>query len=249
MKTLIYTVTGTLKQQGTGPDALVGDQVEMTLDTVLNSNFNESILGVIQHPIVTSECDSVTTYRIEYDPANIGGGITEISQAAVSDILVLSGVDALALVVEDETQARIAADDTLQDNIDAEALARSTADGTLQGNINSEASARSIADGLLVPKTTTVNTKPLSGNIVLDYTDVGAAPASHDHTLADVTDAGTAAAAAVGDFAPAAHEHSESTLNIRGPYANDGAAAAAVPPVAVGDIYRTATGTVAWRQV
>lgn len=43
-----------------------------------------------------------------------------------------------------------------------------------------------------------------TGVVVLSAADVGAAAASHSHTLSDITDAGTAAAADSGDFATAA---------------------------------------------
>lgn len=48
-----------------------------------------------------------------------------------------------------ETAARIAADGTLQTNINAEVAARTAADNTLQSNINTEASTRSAQDGVL----------------------------------------------------------------------------------------------------
>lgn len=51
--------------------------------------------------------------------------------------------------IQDEEDARTAADATLQDNIDAEARDRAAADDTLQDNIDAEAAARSDADDAL----------------------------------------------------------------------------------------------------
>lgn len=48
-----------------------------------------------------------------------------------------------------ETAARIAADNTLQSNINAEAATRAAADNTLQNNINAEASTRATTDASL----------------------------------------------------------------------------------------------------
>lgn len=57
-----------------------------------------------------------------------------------------------------EENARITADETLQNNIDGEALARSSADTTLQNNINTEATARAQGDQTLQTNINTVIT-------------------------------------------------------------------------------------------
>lgn len=59
-----------------------------------------------------------------------------------------------------ETAARIAADNTLQSNINAEATARIAADGALQNNINAEASTRATQDAVLSARMDTFSSLP-----------------------------------------------------------------------------------------
>ena len=72
--------------------------------------------------------------------------------------------------IAQETADRIAADTTLQNNIDAEETARKAADTTLQANIDAEASARKAADTTLQASIDEVNGKfPVTtGNIADD---------------------------------------------------------------------------------
>ena len=63
-----------------------------------------------------------------------------------------------------------------------------------------------------------IDASMIDGNDV-SYNDISNKPASftpsdHDHTLSDITDAGTAAAAATGDFAAAGHDHDDDYLGI-----------------------------------
>jgi hypothetical protein len=65
---------------------------------------------------------------------------------------------------------------------------------------------------LSYPSAPVVSVNSQTGTVVLDYTDVGAAAASHTHTLANITDAGSAAAFDETDFAAALHGHPQSDI-------------------------------------
>jgi hypothetical protein len=93
MKILVKVVAGALYQGGTGPAAQAGDQVKLFLDTEANTDFPEFILGVIQHPISTVDCGSSTSYRIEYDEADLEGAATLIHSDDVIDVQATSAAD------------------------------------------------------------------------------------------------------------------------------------------------------------
>jgi len=86
MKTLNdYVVAGALYQGGTGPEAQVGDQVVLYLNTEANPAFPDSIIGVIQHPIAKVQCNEATSYDIEYDETDIDGAAAFIRPDDVVD--------------------------------------------------------------------------------------------------------------------------------------------------------------------
>lgn len=92
------------------------------------------------------------TYRSEYTGAQIDAAVAfghnpDSTPTANSVAGVTSGGVKAAL--DAETNARQAADTTLQNNINAEASARQAADTTLQNNINAEAAARQSQDNVL----------------------------------------------------------------------------------------------------
>lgn len=91
MKTLQdYIVDDRLYVSDTGPEAKVGDQVKLFLDQEANPDFPEFILGIIQHPIVRVNCDSSTSYVIEYDEADLLGAASLIRPGDVIDATVAS---------------------------------------------------------------------------------------------------------------------------------------------------------------
>lgn len=92
----------------TGLEAQVSDQVTLFLDTDANPGFPESITGTIQHPIVKVECDSQTSYLIEYNEDDLDGAAALLRPQDVIDALVVSGVDVLAGVVDQEIAYRLA---------------------------------------------------------------------------------------------------------------------------------------------
>lgn len=97
MKTLRkLQITGGLFLNGTGVPAAVGDQVEMFLDTDANPDFPESILGVIQHPIVSANCGSVVEYSIEYDEADLEGSVAQLRPQDVIDTVLTTQYDVVA---------------------------------------------------------------------------------------------------------------------------------------------------------
>jgi len=74
----------------TGPEAAVGDQVKLFLDQEANPAFPEFIYGIIQHPITRVNCDSSTSYAIEYNEANLLGAAAFIRPGDVIDATVAS---------------------------------------------------------------------------------------------------------------------------------------------------------------
>lgn len=101
-----YVVSGALYQAGTGPEAQVSDQVRLYLDTDANPAFPEYIVGTIQHPIVKVQCDSATSYDIEYDEADLLGSASLIRPGDVIDAQVITAYDVLLARVED-LEARV----------------------------------------------------------------------------------------------------------------------------------------------
>lgn len=100
MKNLHYTIPGGLSQAETGPEAQVGDQVRLYLDTEANPGFPEYIVGVIQQPITKSQCEGTVSYVIEYNPADLDGAASLIRQGDVVDAVVITAVDALLVYVD-----------------------------------------------------------------------------------------------------------------------------------------------------
>lgn len=91
MKTLQdYIVDDRLYVSDTGPEAAVGDQVKLFLDQEANPAFPEFIFGVVQHPIVRVDCDSSTSYVIEYNEAALEGAASLIRPGDVIDAAVAS---------------------------------------------------------------------------------------------------------------------------------------------------------------
>lgn len=89
-------VAGALFQGGTGPEAQVGDQVKLFLDTTSDPGFPNFILGVIQHPIVKIYCGTKTSYSVEYDEADLMGSASAIVPGNVLYATVVSAVDILS---------------------------------------------------------------------------------------------------------------------------------------------------------
>jgi hypothetical protein len=71
------------------------------------------------------------------------------SAIAVEETRALAAEATLQSNIDSEASSRASADTTLQSNITAEASSRASADSTLQGNIDSEASSRTSADSAI----------------------------------------------------------------------------------------------------
>jgi hypothetical protein len=71
------------------------------------------------------------------------------SAIAAEETRALAAEATLQSNIDSEASSRASADSTLQSNIDSEAASRASADSTLQGNIDSEASSRASADSAL----------------------------------------------------------------------------------------------------
>jgi len=133
MKILKYKIAGALYQAETGPEAQVGDQVKMFLDTAANPELPEFVFGIIQPGIKKSGCcDDYTIYPIGYE-------LEEFTLHG-DDVLSVETTAAVDVVAEDlaaEVAARIAADS-------AESAARIA-------DVNAEEAARIAADALKAP--------------------------------------------------------------------------------------------------
>ena len=71
------------------------------------------------------------------------------SAIAAEETRALAAEATLQTNIDSEASSRASADSTLQSNIDSEASSRASADTTLQGNIDSEASSRASADSAI----------------------------------------------------------------------------------------------------
>lgn len=108
MKILKYKVADRLYQSETGPEAQVGDQVKLFLDTEANPELPEFVFGIIQPGIRRVNCDEYTIYIIEYELAEFTLRQDDILSAELT-----AAVDVVAGDLADEVAARIAADTLL----------------------------------------------------------------------------------------------------------------------------------------
>lgn len=161
MKTLSeYIVEDALYRDGTGIEAQVGDQVKLYLDTVSVPGFPEFILGVIQNPITRVNCESATSYEIEYDEADLNGAASAIVPDNVTSVEVVSHTDVLEDALNDEIARATAAEAAIQADVDQNEIDSDAADSNLQSQIHSEVARAvgeeadiraefAVADGLL----------------------------------------------------------------------------------------------------
>lgn len=111
MKTLKgYVVDDRLYVSDTGPEAGVGDQIKMFLDQEANPSFPEFIFGVIEHPIARVNCDSATSYSIEYDEDTLNGAAAFLRAADIVDATVSSDVSVVANALDGEIGRALAAE-------------------------------------------------------------------------------------------------------------------------------------------
>lgn len=109
MKTLRkLRITGGLLLPGTRFPAAVGDQVKLFLDTDAIPEFPEYLIGVIQNPIVTSDCGSFTEYNIQYDEIALDGSAEFIRPVDVIETVLVNQIDVLSIGLDNEIAARIA---------------------------------------------------------------------------------------------------------------------------------------------
>lgn len=96
-----YVVDGALLDRGTGPEAMVSDQVKLYLDQDVDDGLPEFIVGTIQAPIVKVNCGQSTSYRIEYDEADLLGVMDSITPDMIVSAELVSAVDIIAAAVAD----------------------------------------------------------------------------------------------------------------------------------------------------
>ena len=108
METFLYTAIPALYQSEGGPEAQVGDQVKLYLNTDSRPGFPEFVVGVIQHPIIRV-CDG-TQYPVEYDPADLDGAAEYLVTGDVISALVVTQVSLLEdrfVVVEEAVTSAV----------------------------------------------------------------------------------------------------------------------------------------------
>lgn len=91
-----YVVDGALLDRGTGPEAMVSDQVKLYLDQDVDDGLPEFIVGTIQAPVVKVNCGQSTSYRIEYDEADLLGVMDSITPDMIVSAELVSAVDIIA---------------------------------------------------------------------------------------------------------------------------------------------------------
>ena len=247
MKTLKnYPVTGVLLQADTGAPAIAGDQMKVYLDTELNAEFPEFILGVIQQPITTSPCGDTTFYSISYDENTLIGADYLVAGAIVSVVGVSANV-VLSEALEAEVVNRTAADA-------AEVVARNLAIAVETAarivDVNAEESARSIAvaaeeDARILADETEVLDRVAADLLKAPLASPTLTGTPLSPTAAPGTNTTQIATTAFVGAAITAYAPTGSTFVIPGPFADDTAAAAG--GVALNKIYRKDAGSVAWR--
>lgn len=141
MKTLKYTTPGKILVGETGPEAQVGDQVKLWLDTSANPAFPEFIFGIVQPGIKRLGCDlQETQYLIEYDEVDLDGAQALLRQDDVINVTITAAIDVVAEDLENEVQRATAAENAETSAriaaVSAEAIARINADA-LKANIAS----------------------------------------------------------------------------------------------------------------
>jgi hypothetical protein len=106
-----------LYQYDTGPEAQVGDQVKLFLDQEANPGYPEYIFGTIQHPIAKVNCESATSYNIEYDEDDLlVPGSLLVTGDVLSGTAVIGQIQVVADELDDEIADRIAGDLEAYDN-------------------------------------------------------------------------------------------------------------------------------------
>lgn len=138
-------------------------------EALIESNYNNSIQRVNDEAVARQIADGQLQAQI--NDIIVGTGIVEEREARIAaDEVLQDNIDeAVSNIGQDlsaESTARSNADSTLQTNITAETNARSAADTTLQNNINAEASTRSSADSGLQ---TQINTLGSSSGLIPSF--------------------------------------------------------------------------------
>lgn len=160
----VYQITGTTTVFAWGQDydshygsLVVTEETAATGGTVVTTYIEGTDYTISNRNVVFNTAPSNTEHYIHITRNTYKGQPVEFHEGEdfpAEDFE--NALDRLAMCaqeqkknLEKETDARIAADTTLQQNIDNEATARANADSTLQQNINNEATARANGDLLL----------------------------------------------------------------------------------------------------
>lgn len=137
MKTLRdFEVNGALYLRDTGIEAQVGDQVKLYLNTEANPGLPEFVVGTIQHPIVRVNCESATSYLIEYNEEDLLGELEYLRPGDVVDSIVVSALEVISDNLDAEIARATAAEEAEESRaLAAEALLAPKASPTFTGTV------------------------------------------------------------------------------------------------------------------
>jgi hypothetical protein len=180
-------------------------ETNFTYDSASSTiTFDNSVTLTNGELIVATRSTEINTARVVYNPGSpiLANDLNTSNDQLLNAIQDLNDEDgnldveigvnrdniaANAAAIASEEAARIAADNTLQGNINAEQAARESADTTLQGNIDSEEAAREAADTTLQGNIDTVeglaNAAQQSANIAQSTANANASDITDLETL------------------------------------------------------------------
>lgn len=119
-----FQVAGALFVSPGGAEIAAGDEVRLFLNQVANPAFPEYIDGIAQNPItrvnlVSGGCVvEGTSYTFEYEADDLDGAATMLNVCDVTDVSARACCEVLRDALDEEIDARTAADTALQENID-----------------------------------------------------------------------------------------------------------------------------------
>lgn len=173
-----------------------------TWQTVTPSNIGAAPASHGNHVPTTETADNAKFLRNDntwqtVTPANIGAVPTgrKVNNKALSSDISLTAGDVGAVPTGRKVNGKALSSDISLNYSDVGADQAGSA-GAVQANLKAHTDA-SNPHGInvdtigAVPITRTVNGKPLSDNVNLTYSDVGASDAGHKHSVADITQSGT----------------------------------------------------------
>jgi hypothetical protein len=119
-----FQVAGALFVSPGGAEIAAGDEVRLFLNQIANPAFPEFVDGIAQNPItrvnlVSGGCVvEGTSYTFEYEADDLDGAATMLNVCDVVEVSAIACCEVLRDALDEEIDARTAADTALQENID-----------------------------------------------------------------------------------------------------------------------------------